>query len=216
MTRTAYIALSGNLTSSDAFVIAAKHDARAFCIGADGGARILVSAGIVPDVVIGDFDSLSSEELARISQGKTRIVSHPRDKDQTDGELAVLCARDAGCCHIVIGGFLGDRIDHMMANIQYYATLAKDISISVMEGDQTIYVVRDKIALTGSSGDELSLIPLSDDCSGIRTEGLMYQLDNADLRQGSTRGVSNVFQSSYASIACRTGTLLVVHRRCAA
>src|SRR3990172_9817027 len=79
---------------------------------ADGGARHLDKLGLTPHVIIGDMDSLSAGILKRYEEQVTRIVRHPRDKKETDTQLALEYAMASAPDEIRIFGALGGRIDH--------------------------------------------------------------------------------------------------------
>ena len=86
-------------------------------IGADGGARHLEAAGRLPDLVCGDADSLSDDDLRRFREAGTTVELHRADKDESDSELSVRAALDRGATHIVICGALGGtRVEHGIAN----------------------------------------------------------------------------------------------------
>src|SRR5574340_972093 len=94
-------------------------------ICADGGARHLGALGLTPDVIIGDMDSLSPDLLRRFEEGGSRGVRHPRDKRETDTQLALEYALQLKPDEIMIFGALGGRIDHTLANISLLAQAAK-------------------------------------------------------------------------------------------
>ncbi|MDR3119887.1 MAG: thiamine diphosphokinase [Clostridiales bacterium] len=92
---------------------------------ADGGLRHLGALGrgglagaLMPDLILGDFDSADAALLERYRSAGTPIESHPADKDFTDTELAVERAAAVGCKTILVLGALGARIDHTAANLQ--------------------------------------------------------------------------------------------------
>ena len=86
-------------------------------ICADGGARHVDAARMLPDLIVGDMDSLDPKRQADYEAKGCRVVRHPRQKDETDTELALHEAFRAGATEIWIWGALGFRIDHALANI---------------------------------------------------------------------------------------------------
>ena len=118
-----------------------------------------------------------------------------------------------GYKNLVIFGVLGDRLDHLISNINQYALLSKKINLAVVDSQNTIYFIYDGIILKGSVGDEVSLVPLQTDCKNVTTQNLKYPLINETLFFGSTRGVSNVMEKKIAKIILKTGMLMVVHRQ---
>ncbi len=116
-----------------------KFDDDKYTICADGGYLLAKRMNVVPDVIIGDFDTFSEEELP----DNCEIIKHPEDKDDTDTMLAVKLALNRGYKNIVICGAIGGRLDHTFANIQTlryimkhggYGELAGDGSFAMMQG----------------------------------------------------------------------------------
>jgi thiamine pyrophosphokinase len=182
-----------------------------FIIAADGGARHCLALGLVPAVVIGDLDSLSSAELEALKAQGAEIIQFPVRKDFTDLELALKQARSIGADEILILGALGKRWDQTLANVMLPAAFP-DLAIRLMDGDQEFFYLRagEKISITGRPGDTLSLIPLGSKAHGITTNQLEYPLHGEDLPLGSTRGVSNILLAEEAQISLDEGFLLCV------
>jgi thiamine pyrophosphokinase len=183
-------------------------------IGADGGAARALTWGLVPDLVIGDMDSLPEEARSRLEAKGCRFVEHPRAKDETDLELALRFAAEEGAREIVVMGAMGGRIDHTLANLLLLAlpSLA-GVSIRVVEGEQEAVLARggETVRLDGAPGDLVSLLPLGGDVHGVSTESLAWALHDDTLRFGSSRGVSNEMSGTTARIQVGEGVLLVVH-----
>lgn len=206
----ALIFLHGNLTDA---THVKEYFSDSFIICADGGVEHALSLGITPQVVIGDFDSVSGDHRVFLESNHVVLKTYPREKDFTDGELAVQYAIDHNYPEIIITGLLGDRLDHLTANLMFLTSLSRDHNISIVEHDQKVYFVHDSITIQGKSADEVSLIPLQKKCTGISTSGLQYGLHDASLPIGSTRGISNVMTENSASISVLEGVLMVVHRQ---
>ena len=85
-------------------------------MAADGGGRFLAAAGVVPDALVGDFDSLDEAAVAAAGRRGARVVRHPVRKDQTDGELAVDEALREGADELVLAGALG-ALDHVLGHL---------------------------------------------------------------------------------------------------
>lgn len=204
----ATIFLNGNLSQS----LLKKEDINnSFIIAADGAATKTLSIGIIPDYLIGDMDSIDEKSLKKLKNEKTKIARYPKEKDMTDGQLAVEKAVELGAKEIYIFGLLGDRIDHLTCNLLYIAKISKKIKVKIFEHNQTISFVSEKTSLNGDKGEEVSLIPMLEDCQNVSTKNLYYQLKNEDLEIGSTRGISNIFTGKRATIHIEKGTLMVVH-----
>ena len=182
-------------------------------IAADGGAAHMLELHLLPNVAIGDFDSLGAEQQKALETAGVRLFRYPVKKDLTDLELAIQYAQSLGVEDILIVGALGNRWDQTLANLLLPAAAAyTNLSIRLVDGEQEISLIRagQTLDLAGHPGSTLSLIPLAGDACGITTQGLEYPLDRETLSFGSTRGISNVLQNAHASVTLETGMLLCV------
>ena len=185
-------------------------------IGADGGAARALGWGLVPDLVIGDMDSLPAPAHAELEARGSRFVEHPRAKDETDLELALNAAVDAGADEIVVLGALGGRLDHLLANV-LLLTLPRleGAVVRIVDGQQQARLLRGGEAadLEGQPGDLVSLLPLGGDARGVTTEGLAWALTGDTLRFGFSQGVSNEMSGRAARVELGEGYLLIVRSR---
>jgi thiamine pyrophosphokinase len=185
-------------------------------VAADGGTKYALAAGVTPAHVIGDLDSLPSEQRARLEAAGTIIHAYPPAKDETDLELALLwAAAQPGVTHIVVLGALGGRPDQEFANLLLLALpqlAGRDVTVA--GGEWTVRCLRggETRQITGRPGDTVSLIPLGGDVVGITTRGLAYPLHDETLHFGPARGVSNVLESETATVSLRAGLLWVFHQ----
>ncbi|MEO7913148.1 MAG: thiamine diphosphokinase [Roseiflexaceae bacterium] len=180
-------------------------------IAADGGALPLLRAGSVPHVAIGDMDSIDAAGLAELEAQGVVIQRFPREKDETDLELALLYAAAAGATAVDILGALGGRWDHTLANVALLALPELRMRRARLLADgQTLFLVRDAATLEGQAGDTVSLLPLAGNAHGVTTSGLRYPLDDATLGYERARGVSNVLLDPPGHVSLREGLLLVV------
>jgi thiamine pyrophosphokinase len=185
-------------------------------VAADAGASWLAEAGVTPDLLIGDLDSIPSDLLARLETAGVPIERHPTDKDASDAELAVDRAVTHGADRVVVIGALGgERLDHQLANVlllAYETWPATLLDLSIVRGGTQLRAARGggRLELRGGVGDLVSLLPLGGDAVGVRTDGLRYPLDGEDLHVGRSRGLSNVVERAPASVSLDRGTLLVI------
>jgi thiamine pyrophosphokinase len=180
-------------------------------IAVDGGTRHARKVGVVPQLVIGDLDSLTIPEQNRLRSSGAQIRSFPPRKDETDLELALLHAASEGVDSIVLLAALGGRLDQTIANLLLLALPQLDgIDVRVVEGSQVTFLIRREGLIEGQPGDTVSLIPLGGDAVGVTTEGLEWRLDGDTLHFGPARGVSNVLMAEQASVCVRQGLLLCV------
>jgi thiamine pyrophosphokinase len=112
---------------------------------------------------------------------------------------------------ILVVGSDGGRLDHLLGSLLLLADgRYAGAKVDALLGATSITVVRGTRSLTGTPGDLVSLLPLHGDAEGVTTEGLDYPLRNETLGAGTTRGVSNVFTGSRASVAVERGCVIVV------
>ncbi|MFH0802365.1 MAG: thiamine diphosphokinase [bacterium] len=180
---------------------------------ADGGAMEARKIGVVPDAVIGDFDSF--EGKIPPSWKATRFLKFPCEKDKTDLELALDEAFDVNPDEILIVGGLGGRLDHSLANILLLSKgLERGVRIRLISEEvEVLLLKRGEARISGKPGELISLIPFSEKVSGIDLEGFRYVMKKGELSFGSTRGISNELAASEGIISIASGLLLVVKFR---
>ena len=186
-------------------------------IAADAGATSLDRLDRMPDRLVGDLDSISDELVARLAAAGTVIDRHPADKDASDTELALEAAIAAGATEVVILGAIGGpRLDHELANLLLLADPALgDRDVRIVHGPTAVRVLRDggRLDLEGAAGDLVTLLPVGGDVTGVRIDGVRWPLEDATLRCGRSRGLSNEVVAPPASVSLGRGTLLVVEHR---
>lgn len=185
-----------------------------FILAADGGTRHALALGLIPAAVIGDLDSISDQERKMIKGAGVEIIQHPRDKDETDLELALDYAVEQGYRKIVILGAIGGRLDQTLGNLALLSTTRHPSpAIRIDDGVEEAFFVWTRGEVRGRNGDLVSLIPWGGDVHGVHTEGLRWPLSNETLFSHKTRGISNEMFGENASVEIASGLLLVVHRR---
>ncbi len=180
-------------------------------LAADGGAKHCERLNLKPEVLIGDLDSISKDELAHWREAGTEIIQHDPDKDETDLELALLYTKESGVEDVLILGGLGGRWDATFANVLLptYKKL-RDLSIAFWDQGTWLYLVESEKVLRGCAGQRISLIPIHGDAKGVTTQGLKWPLNGETLYFGATRGVSNLIVADQAVVSVREGRLLCV------
>lgn len=187
-------------------------------IAADGGAANALKLGVLPHVVVGDLDSLEEEARHHLEAARSRFLVYPRDKDETDTQLALNYALEQGATEVLILGALGgERLDHTLANILLLALpLSEGVRLRILDEEREVFLLRggEGAALRGGAGDLVSLLPLSPRVEGIHSKGLRYPLEGASLSLGFPRGVSNELLGDDAHLQVGSGLLLVVVSHC--
>ena len=174
-------------------------------IAADGGYEELSKRGIAPDLLVGDFDSLSS-----VPRG-VEIIRHPPMKDETDMFLAAGEGIRRGCKRFKIYGGLGGRLDHTIANIHLLTWLANRGALGYLMGEGVTLTVIREAALRFEAGYTglVSVFCAGDRAQGVTLTGLKYPLQNAQVECDFPIGVSNEFTGKEALISVNEGALLV-------
>ncbi len=179
-----------------------------YVIAADGGYRHAQTLGIVPDAVLGDFDSLGFVP--------EKATVFPVEKDDTDAMLAVRHGLNKGYQRFTLYGALdGPRLDHTIANLQTLLFLAEKGATGALVGNTQIATVCKDGALTlpAAATGTVSVFCLGGDATGVTLENLKYPLENGILTAGFPLGVSNHFTGKEARISVQSGTLLIIYDR---
>ena len=179
-----------------------------FVIAADGGLEHTKTLGIIPNEILGDFDSLGFEpEGANV---------FPVEKDDTDAMLAVRRGLDLGYRDFVLYGSLdGPRLDHTVANFQTLQFLTDRGATGYLAGLTTMVTVvkEGSIRFPAGTRGTVSVFCLGADAEGVTLKGLYYPLENGKLTAGFPLGVSNHFTGEESRISVENGSLLVLWDR---
>lgn len=183
-------------------------------IGVDRGAYWLIANNIMPDVAIGDFDSVNAEEFSLIEKKSRQVFRYNAEKDETDLELAVNYVVGLKSKNVEIYGALGTRFDHVWAGVHLLLRLeSHNICGQLVDKNNFIHIVRHTETVSPLAGYfYISLFPL-----GVRAvvslKGFRYDVDHRPFIRGSTLGVSNEIVSKSAQIIVHAGSVLVIRSR---
>lgn len=182
-------------------------------VAVDGGLRHLLALHEIPDLLIGDLDSITPEELAFCENAEVEIIHFPPAKDETDLELAVRDALRRGLLHIVIYAAIGGSPDHFLGNL---ALLSKPelgrADISLRDATSTFSYTQSEACFPAEKGDLVSLIPWGLPAEGVFTENLLYPLHGENLIPWQTRGLRNRATASPVTIRLQSGGLFIYHQ----
>lgn len=177
-------------------------------IAADGGADHLARMGLVPDLLLGDLDSLAGSPPA------CPLLQYPAEKDDTDMALAVEEGVSRGYREFLIFGVLGGgRLDHTLAAVSLlpgYA--ARGLSVTLVGGGQRVCALAagQERCFSGGQHGYLSLLAAGGDAT-VSAQDLKYTLQNDRLPAYTTLGISNEFLPGRAArVAVKDGCLLLV------
>lgn len=211
-----------SLRSAEAF--ANGEESEPLVVAVDGGLPRLLAQDIVPDLVLGDFDSLDRKFGPYLDEFESAhpqsLLRLPCEKDDTDTVYAARMCLERGCTELLFYGALGGRLDHTFANIQTLAWLKKQGAEGYLIGKKTLAAVigRETVFLPEDYDGTFSLFALDEQVSGVTLEGMKYPLAEAVMTNSFPIGVSNEIHretvrgtaSGRASVTIRSGLALMI------
>jgi thiamine pyrophosphokinase len=175
-------------------------------IAADSGLESLEYAGLEPDFVTGDFDSVGEDALASLD---AVVLVHDSDQDNTDLEKAILLALKQGAGRIGLVGASGSRIDHTINAVSLMVRYREHAEfIFHDDGGEARLAVPPVVQISGRPGQRVSLVP-APAAYGLEGEGFAFPIDGLDLILGGRDAISNELIESPAVIRFESGTFLV-------
>ncbi len=182
-------------------------------ICADGAARHLLKADRVPSMIVGDLDSLDPDVYKWVDAMGIPLERHPRDKDYTDGELALRKALAYEPDHLVIIGGHGGRSSMFMANLKIlrHAHDAGVDSVMLGRGETLRYLAEgETFDLSNLHGATFNVIPVGGDAT-VTIVGAQFEGEEIELKGSSARGVSNIVdKEGSAHVETHEGLALVI------
>ncbi|MEM7268332.1 MAG: thiamine diphosphokinase [Pseudomonadota bacterium] len=173
--------LGGGPFAADHLAKAINITSRLVC--ADGGYNAARAAGLTPEVVIGDLDSLEDPDTARETLGERLL--HVEEQDSTDLEK---CLSRIEAPFIVGVGLLGGRMDHSLAAL--HAIIADPRPIILIGEEDIVFAAPLELAIRLEAGDRLSIFPLLP-VSGRGGDALKWPIEGLNFEAGSLIGTSN-------------------------
>ncbi len=173
----------------------------------DKGIEICKGCNILPEILIGDFDSAEIAAVNWAIENKIPIEKHPVEKDFTDTQLALeLLGKNISA---IVTGIFGGRLDHLFSNVFTCANYEKIFLadereiIFYVKGGEFVEVQFFEIPMA------ISLLPITETCEGVTTENLHWEISNATLKQNLPNAVSNRVENSKIKISVERGTLAI-------
>ena len=202
-TKRAIIYCSGQLT---------EDITRGILIAVDGGANILQQKGVIPNLLIGDMDSIDPVVLEHFKNSpETEVISYNVQKNETDTELAVCWCINQGIKEIVIKNDLGGFFAHTLGLVAHlYQGREKGIKITIESSREIVMLTTSPFSFSADLQTKISLIPMTDSVTRVFTKGLLYPLKGEDLYRKGTRGLSNVFIDEKMELSYTSGELIMV------
>ena len=179
----------------------------AFYIAADAGLLTMRQAGIAPDLLIGDFDSLGDALPEGIP-----VITLPVEKDVTDTDAAAAEGIKRGCTDFTFYGVLGGRPDHSLANLSLLARLSQQGygAKAYGAGFEITAITNGRLLFPAGRKGAAAVFSWTDESSGVTIEGFKYTLHNGKLHSNFALGACNSFTGKEAFVSVENGTLLVM------
>ena len=177
-----------------------------YVIACDRGYSYAKRSGIVPDLLLGDFDSYTG----KLPEGAA-VERLPREKDDTDTMHAVRRALEMGFTRISLYCALGGRLDHLLANLQA-ASYAAERGVPVQlfsRGCEAYIFSGGSVRIPARAGCSLSVLSLSDRCTGVSITGVKYPVEHATITNRFPIGTSNEWRGE-ARISLESGIMAVL------
>lgn len=197
------VALIANGAMHNFTLMAAVIKTYEWVVAVDGGLRRCKQMGIRPNLIIGDFDSAASGLLAQYADVPTE--RYPIEKNETDLELAITAANNAGADRIGIFGALEKRTDHALYNLHLMTRFPHKIVIET--AIESIFTLTNNNEIKCSPGQLISLIPFGTIAKGVSTKGLKWDLNDTVLDKNCA-SISNMCLSNSILINIREGELI--------
>jgi thiamine pyrophosphokinase len=184
-------------------------------IAVDRGLNAVFKLELIPDSIVGDFDSADESIL---NEFKSRPLDttweiHKPEKDETDTELAINTAIRLGCTKLIILGATGGRLDHFLGNLHLlYASLKKGVEAAIVDEKNWITVTDHERIFEADKifGTYISFLPLSEEVKGITLTGFKYPLHKKDITIGTSLCISNELTGTIGKMEFNSGILICV------
>ena len=212
-----YLIVSGGEVKEGFLTWIVKNGGFDVILAADAGMEALYRDHILPDIIVGDFDSVNPDTLEYFhDKEQLEVCMLNPEKDDTDTEYAIREAIRRGAMEIVVIGATGTRIDHVLGNISLLGIgLEEQIKISLVDEHNRIRMINQPLTIRKAEqyGKYVSLIPFSEKVSGVTLRGLKYPLTDYTMGGFNSLGISNEIVSDEASISLSSGQLIVIESK---
>ncbi len=211
------VIVSGGKLEED-FVLATLNEPESNCvIGVDKGIEFLYHHQIIPNYLVGDFDSIDAE-VFRYYREETGVPIREYNpvKDASDTEIAIRLALTLGCKELLIFGATGGRLDHLWGNVQCLSIpLKAGVDARILDRQNEIRLIDHPIVLKKEEayGPYFSVFSLGSEVPGLEISGAKYPLRNHLLTPYDSLCVSNQFDGDEVTISFRDGIVILMETR---
>lgn len=183
-----------------------------YIIGSDSGCNCLKEYDIIPNLILGDFDSIEEEVLSYFKEKNVEIMKYPSDKDYSDTHLAYSEGVKRGGEEFLIFGATGSRLDHTLGNIGLLLIGNKNnTDVTIIDNNNRIYLKDESFIVKGNFEESISFHALSEEVKGFTIEGARYNIKNYNLSLLEPRAISNEFLDDEINVSFESGKILVLH-----
>ena len=201
--------ISGGRPPSREFFVEVASGRKIFCI--DKGIELCEACEVIPNVLIGDFDSANQSAVKWARAKNIPVEKYPADKDFTDTQLALSRAAEIFGEHVaILTGCFGGRVDHLYSTI--FSCAAANQKIFLADECEIIFYLRGGESATINFFKKplaVSLLPMTSTCAGVSTKNLHWELNGATLTQNFPNATSNRIDNDKIFISLGRGTLAI-------
>jgi thiamine pyrophosphokinase len=176
-------------------------------ICADGGVNSAMKMNLIPDLIIGDLDSISTEALRKFKL-VSKIIEIKRQND-TDVEKCLKYVIKKGFNEVLLMGVTGNRLDHTFCNLGIVLKFFPKINLFLIAEDSFLRPLKGNVELKSVAGETISLYGF-DNKTRITSYGLKYPLRNISLPFGEKESTSNVARKKVVKLNINNGTIFVI------
>lgn len=181
-------------------------------IGVDSGGNFLRDQNIIPDYLVGDFDSINKDNLEYFKVNGCNIYEYPKDKDFTDTEIALELAFKLKSDTITFLGCTGSRIDHIMGNLGLLRKcMENEIFGAIKDDHNSIMITKTPIKISGKRGTIFSVQAYCNEINDLTIIGAKFPLNNHKLRMGDPITISNEFLDEDVEIRFSDGVIMIIY-----
>ncbi len=180
-------------------------------IAVDGGANKARNLELLPDIIIGDLDSITDKNKDYFRQNNVELLKFPVEKDQTDSEIAVDYCLKNDIKKIFLMAALGGRVDQQLANLNLLEYITElNLEAKIISEKTEIALIKSSQKFIDKKGYRLSLIPQNKIVKGVSIKGCKYNLLKHDIKRSESRGISNIIENDQAEVTIESGLLIYV------
>lgn len=206
----AIIVTGGNPPSKD--ILLRYIDENSFIIGIDKGCNALREYNLIPNLILGDFDSINRDILNYYKDLQVEILKFPPEKDYSDTDLGYEISKERGFKDIIIFGATGTRMDHFLGNLGILLkALRENIKVQLIDNNNKMFLVKENAILKGKLGDVISFHALCDEIKNFSIYGAKYELRNYNMTLLEPRAICNEFLDKDIEITFDSGIILVIY-----